>query len=215
MRARIYVCALAAMTASIPMLASPAGAGTTTDRSARPLTLAVIGDVPYGTEQEASFHELVDAGPAAAHRLMKTVADPTGRRVLGTVNNCAHGSTPWGTYLTCEENFNGYFRLDPGAYTTEQAALQSRYGVGGDRNNWTTHDDRWVVTPAEPNEPNRFGWVVEIDPMDPTSTPVKRTALGRTKHEGAFVHVTKGGRVRRRWTGPSGRRSTPTPGSST
>lgn len=135
------------------------------------------------------------SGPAAGHRLMMTGADPTGSRVLGTVNNCAHGFTPWGTYLTCEENFNGYFRLDPGAYNAEQTELNSRYGVGGDRNNWTTHDDRFVVTPANANEPNRFGWVVEIDPMDPNSTPVKRTALGRTKHEGAFVHITKGGRA--------------------
>ena len=134
-------------------------------------------------------------GPAAGHRLMKTTADPTGSRVLGTVNNCAHGYTPWGTYLTCEENFNGYFRLDSGAYSEEQVALNGRYGTGGDRNNWTTHDSRWVVSPTEPNEPNRFGWVVEIDPFDPGSTPVKRTALGRTKHEGAFVHVTKGGRA--------------------
>jgi secreted PhoX family phosphatase len=137
------------------------------------------------------------SGPAAGHRLMKTTADPTGQRVLGTVNNCAHGFTPWGTYLTCEENFNGYFRLDtaPGAFTAEQSALNSRYGVGGDRNNWTTHDDRFVVSPAEPNEPHRFGWVVEIDPYDPQSTPVKRTALGRTKHEGAFVQTAPGGRV--------------------
>ena len=134
-------------------------------------------------------------GPAAGHRLLRTTADGEGRNPLGTVNNCAHGYTPWGTYLTCEENFNGYFRLDPGAYDPEHAALNSRYGVGGDRNNWATQDPRFVVTPAEANEPNRFGWVVEIDPFDPASTPVKRTALGRVKHEGAFVHTTRGGRV--------------------
>ena len=135
------------------------------------------------------------SGPAAGHRLVRTSADPSGRKPIGTVNNCAHGYTPWGTYLTCEENFNGYFRLDPGAYDAEHMALNSRYGVGGDRNNWTTHDDRWVVSADDPNEPHRFGWVVEVDPFDPTSTPVKRTALGRTKHEGAFVHTSKGGRV--------------------
>jgi secreted PhoX family phosphatase len=135
------------------------------------------------------------SGPAASHRLLRTAADPLGRRPLGTVNNCSHGVTPWGTYLTCEENFNGYFRLDPGVYDAEHAALNSRYGVGEDRFRWATKDSRFVVTPEDPNEPNRFGWVVEIDPFDPRSTPVKRTALGRVKHEGAFVHVSKGGRV--------------------
>jgi hypothetical protein len=135
------------------------------------------------------------AGPAAGHRLLRTAADPAGRKPLGTFNNCAHGYTPWGTYLTCEENFNGYFRLEPGAYREEQTANQGRYGIGGDRNRWATHDRRFVVTPTEAHEPNRFGWVVEIDPFDPHSTPVKRTALGRLKHEGATTHVTKGGRV--------------------
>jgi uncharacterized protein len=135
------------------------------------------------------------SGPAAGHRLLRTEADPSGRRPLGTINNCANGVTPWDTYLTCEENFHGYFRLEPGSYDAEHAALNAAYGVGGDRNNWATKDPRFVVTPDDPNEPNRFGWVVEIDPFDPTSTPVKRTALGRTKHEGAFVHETKRGRV--------------------
>ena len=135
------------------------------------------------------------SGPAAKHRLVRTAADPDGTTPLGTINNCSHGVTPWNTYLTCEENFNGYFRLAAGSYSPEQAALNSRYGVGGDRNNWATNDDRFVITPEDPNESNRFGWVVEIDPFDPSSTPVKRTALGRTKHEGAFVHTTKGGRV--------------------
>jgi len=135
------------------------------------------------------------SGPAAGHRLVQTSADPGGRTPLGTVNNCAHGYTPWGTYLACEENFNGYFRLDPGPYDAEHTALNTRYGVGGDRYNWTTHDDRFVVAADDPNEPHRFGWVVEIDPFAPRSTPVKRTALGRMKHEGAFVHRSKGGRV--------------------
>jgi uncharacterized protein len=135
------------------------------------------------------------SGPAAGHRLLRTSADPSGRRPLGTFNNCAHGHTLWDTYLTCEENFQGYFRLEPGSYDAEHAALNSAYGVGGDRNNWATNDPRFVVTPTEPNEPHRFGWVVEIDPFDPHSTPVKRTALGRLKHEGAFVHETRRGRI--------------------
>jgi len=135
------------------------------------------------------------SGPAAGHRLVRTTADPRGAKPLGTINNCSHGVTPWNTYLTCEENFNGYFQVDAGAYTAEQAELTARYGVGGDRNNWATHDDRFVVTPGEPNEPNRFGWVVEIDPFAPHSKPVKRTALGRLKHESAYVHAARGGRV--------------------
>ncbi|MGY1773810.1 PhoX family protein [Blastococcus sp. SYSU D00813] len=134
------------------------------------------------------------SGPAAGHRLVRTAADGQGRTPLGTFNNCANGETPWGTYLTCEENFNGYFRVD-GTLTGENKANADRYGVGGDRNGWARHDDRFVVTDRDPNEPNRFGWVVEIDPFDPTSTPVKRTALGRLKHEDATVHVSRGGRV--------------------
>ena len=138
--------------------------------------------------------EMALTGPAAGHPLLRTAADPTGRTVLGTINNCGNGETLWGTYLTCEENFNGYFRVD-GAHTPENAALQQRYGVGGDRNGWAAHDPRFRVTPEDPNEPNRFGWIVEIDPFDPHSTPVKRTALGRLKHEDASVVVSKGGRV--------------------
>jgi uncharacterized protein len=134
------------------------------------------------------------SGPAAGNELVRTAADPQGSRPLGTINNCGNGETPWGTYLTCEENFNGYFRVDPGQ-TADNATLQARYGVGGDRNKWATQDPRFVATPTDANEPNRFGWVVEIDPFSPDSEPVKRTALGRLKHEDATVHVTKGGRV--------------------
>jgi secreted PhoX family phosphatase len=134
------------------------------------------------------------SGPAAGHRLVRTVADGNGTTPLGTLNNCGNGETPWGTYLTCEENFNGYFRVD-GSQNAENTRLIARYGVGGDRNRWATQDARFVVTAADPNEPNRFGWVVEIDPFDPRSAPVKRTALGRLKHEDATVHISKSGRV--------------------
>jgi secreted PhoX family phosphatase len=139
------------------------------------------------------------AGPATGHRLLRTSADPQGTSPVGTFNNCANGATPWGTYLTCEENFNGYFAVRAGTvgddYDAETKALNSRYGVGGDSYYWAERDSRFVITPKEPHEVNRFGWVVEIDPHDPTSTPVKRTALGRLKHEGAFVHLSKGQRV--------------------
>jgi uncharacterized protein len=128
------------------------------------------------------------SGPAAGHPLLKTSADPDGRLVLGTFANCAYGATPWGTYLTCEENFNGYF-----AHPGEIPAALKRYGISakGAGYRWHEHDARFDVA-ANPNEPNRFGWVVEIDPWNPASTPVKRTALGRTKHEGATCTESKG-----------------------
>jgi uncharacterized protein len=132
-------------------------------------------------------------GPAAGNDLLKTSADSTGTNVLGTVNNCANGFTPWGTYLTCEENFNGYFGWNGTRTTT---TLESRYGISqaGFGYLWHTVDPRFDVN-VNPNEPNRFGWIVEIDPFDPTSTPVKRTAMGRVKHENVEVVVAPNGRV--------------------
>jgi hypothetical protein len=130
------------------------------------------------------------SGPAAGSSWLRTSADPAGRQVLGTVNNCAGGKTPWGTYLTCEENFNGYFG-NGGA-----TAAQSRYGLRTDGFGYRWHEfDARFDALAEPNEPNRFGWVVEIDPFDPQSAPVKRTALGRIKHESATVTLARDGRV--------------------
>jgi secreted PhoX family phosphatase len=132
-------------------------------------------------------------GPAAGDPRLRTSADPTGRLVLGTLNNCAMGFTPWDTYLACEENFNGYFRM-PAA--PAPGSIEARYGLstGGAGYLLHTTDSRFRVG-EEPNEPNRFGWVVEIDPFNPNSQPVKRTALGRLKHEGAWVQETKAGRV--------------------
>lgn len=132
-------------------------------------------------------------GPAAGHDLLKTKADPTGTKVLGTLNNCSGGTTPWGTILTGEENFNQYFVAEA---TTENR----RYGISddaeGNRRKWWTADPRWDArTEDYKNEPHRFGWVVEIDPHDPTSTPVKHTALGRFKHEAANVRLTHDRRV--------------------
>ena len=131
------------------------------------------------------------AGPAAGHALVKTAADPSGRRVLGTLNNCASGITPWGTYLTCEENFMGYF--SGGDRLSEHEA---RWGMrkNGWGYRWHEHDERFDAV-KNPNEPNRFGWVVEIDPMNPSSTPIKRTAMGRAAHEGATTALTKDGRA--------------------
>jgi uncharacterized protein len=129
------------------------------------------------------------AGPAAGHAMMKTAADTAGTRALGTLNNCGSGITPWGTYLTCEENFIGYFS---GGDTL--SAHERRWGMrkAGWGYRWHEHDERFDAV-KHPNEPNRFGWIVEIDPMDPTAAPIKRTAMGRAAHEGATVAVTKDG----------------------
>ena len=126
-------------------------------------------------------------GPAAGHSMMKTAADPAGHSVLGTLNNCASGKTPWGTYLSGEENFAHYFAIGE----AKPDAHQQRWGLRKTAfYRWNEHDERFDAA-KHPNEFNRFGWVVEIDPMDPSSTPIKRTALGRAAHEGAWIAVTK------------------------
>ncbi|MEN0086955.1 MAG: PhoX family phosphatase [Pseudomonadota bacterium] len=133
------------------------------------------------------------AGPAAGHDLLKTPTDPTGTEVLGTMNNCGAGKTPWGTYLTCEENFNGYFGSTDEGF--ERPDAFKRYGIGDTgRYAYEKFDARFDVS-KNPNEPNRFGYIVEIDPSDPNSKPVKRTALGRFKHENAAVALAPDGRV--------------------
>ena len=135
-------------------------------------------------------------GPAAGDALLKTSADSSGRSVLGTINNCGNGFTPWGTYLTCEEKFNNNFgtTLEPQQDTRTPA--QKRYGItaGTSEYGWERQYDRFDYK-KEPNESNRFGWIVEIDPFDPTSIPKKRTALGRFKHESAAWTFTKDKRV--------------------
>jgi len=130
------------------------------------------------------------AGPAAGHTLMRTSADPQGLTVLGTLNNCASSKTPWGTYLSGEENFAFYFGAGDKPTKDQQRWGAPKSGFYA----WDKHDPRFDLQ-KNPNELHRFGWVVELDPMDPNSTPVKRTALGRAAHEGAWVGVTKDGRA--------------------
>jgi len=130
------------------------------------------------------------SGPCAGHPIMRTAADGQGNQVLGTLNNCASSMTPWGTYLSGEENWANYF-----AAGDKPSAHHKRWGLKAKSyTQWEKHDARFNAE-LHPNEPNRFGWIVEVDPMDPTSTPIKRTALGRAAHEGAWVAQTKDGRA--------------------
>ncbi|MGW9175231.1 PhoX family protein [Streptomyces decoyicus] len=134
-------------------------------------------------------------GPAAGSDLLKTSADPEGTRILGTLNNCGGGITPWGTVLSGEENFNQYFANGGSVTEPTAAARLKRYGItgGASQRKWERFDQRFDVA-REPNEVNRFGWVVEIDPFDPDATPRKLTALGRFKHEAAEPRLTADGR---------------------
>lgn len=140
-------------------------------------------------------------GPAAGHARMQTSADPSGTEVIGTLNNCAGGMTPWGTWLMAEENFHGYFWTDkldaegkPDLSDQPEAAQMKRYGAPGRWYAWGKYYDRFNID-KEPNELNRFGWVVEVDPRNPDAKPVKHTALGRFRHEGAEATLSSDGRL--------------------
>jgi hypothetical protein len=160
--------------------------------------------------------DMLLSGPAAGTAFMITAYSTNGTRTRGTVNNCAHGYTPWGTYLTCEENWAGYFRrttaTDNVRRTAKELTSFARYGVAGaGRELWATATaasstdttfSRWNAevrgnstdgSDDFRNAPNTFGWTVEIDPFQPDSPPKKRTALGRFAHEGAWLgRVTAG-----------------------
>ena len=135
-------------------------------------------------------------GPAAGNAALKTAGDPTGYFVAGTLNNCSAGITPWGTVITCEENFNQYFANNDKNPDAKAKAAHARYGLtaAASERKWERFYDRFDLA-KEPNEAFRFGWVVEIDPNDPGSMPRKRTALGRFKHEATSTVATADGRV--------------------
>ncbi len=151
-------------------------------------------------------------GPARGTNFAKTRFSPAGTQTRGTVNNCGNGYTPWGTYLAAEENWAGYFvrGADAAVRTQKDNSAQLRNGIrpsseGFAHNRWatavpadatSTMFSRWDMTavatnPADGtgdfrNAANTFGYVVEIDPYDAASTPIKRTALGRRANEGAW-----------------------------
>lgn len=152
----------------------------------------VVADSQYA-RRITPLHDVFNiSGPAAGHERLHTSADPQGRTVIGTLGNCSGGMTPWGTYLTAEENVHYYFSGD--ISRRPDVAKYRRYGVPSAARGWGYVEDRFNVE-REPNEPHRFGWIVEVDPYDPKSVPVKRTALGRFCHEGAECIVNKDGRV--------------------
>ncbi|MFG1883799.1 PhoX family protein [Micromonospora sp. NPDC049102] len=157
------------------------------------------GRRPYNRRVTALSTKFDLTGPAAGSAWLKTAADPRGRTVVGTLNNCSGGVTPWGTVLSGEENFNQYF-VGADAAPAELKAKLDRYGIStasrypsGSRK-WERADERFDLA-RHPNEAHRFGWVVEIDPFDPESRPRKHTAMGRFKHEGANVIVARDGHV--------------------
>lgn len=152
----------------------------------------VVENSRYGRRITAGTTPMRISGPAAGNDRMKTGADPSGTKVFGTVGNCAGGQTPWGTVLTAEENFQEYFLGNP--ENKPEARNYKRYRVGKAKHPWGAYHARFNID-KEPNEPNRFGWIVEIDPYDPDSTPVKRTSIGRCAHECATTVVNPDGTV--------------------
>jgi secreted PhoX family phosphatase len=156
-------------------------------------TWRVVDDSRYNRRISAST-TMRASGPAAGSRRLQTDADPSGTRIYGTFANCAGGITPWHTILTAEENIQLYFSGD--ARGGAEASARARYAITGRGYypDWGRYFDRFNLD-KEPKEPNRFGWIVEIDPYDPASIPVKRTALGRCAHECATTAVSHDGRV--------------------
>jgi hypothetical protein len=185
---------------------SPTGEQVATELAAHGLTVVaierhrtlgwryVIG--AWHNRRITATSSIMMSGPAAGHPLLRTSEDPGGYRVAGTLNNCGAGITPWGTVLTCEENFNQYFANNDQVTDATTRAAHKRYGLPAaeSERKWERFYGRFDLA-SEPNEAYRFGWVVEVDPEDPASLPRKRTALGRFKHEATSTVVAPDGRV--------------------
>ena len=191
----------AGMTPELIDIEMAAHGGTVVEIAKTGETWAVVRESAYNRRITPLNTAMTLDGPAAGHDRMKTAADPTGTQVIGTLNNCAGGMTPWGTYLMAEENFHGYFwtdRLDadgkPDLSAQPEARQMKRYGVPGRWYAWGKYHERFNID-IEPNEPNRFGWVVEVDPRDPSKAPVKHTALGRFRHEGCETAIASTGQL--------------------
>jgi len=151
-----------------------------------------VQDSVFNRRITASTTDMRLSGPASGHPRLQTSRDPSGTHVIGTFNNCAGGITPWGTYLMAEENIHGYFLGSLEGHPERQNF--ERMGIPSTFYPWGMFDKRFDIN-KEPNEANRFGWIVEVDPFDPTSTPIKRTAMGRFKHEGCKTALCPLGRV--------------------
>jgi secreted PhoX family phosphatase len=167
----------------------------------------------YTVNRDSRFNRRITAatvfeisGPGRGNAKMATAFSPKGEQTRGTLNNCGHGYTPWGTYLSGEENWAGYFhrREEETARTPSEVSSFKRYGISNTtsgRYNWSRAGaadnkdlySRWSVNVVAAsadkdfrNAANTFGYVVEIDPFDPKAKPKKRTALGRFAHEGCW-----------------------------
>lgn len=152
----------------------------------------VVDVSQYARRITALDTEMAVSGPAEGSNRLKTHEDPSRKPVLGTFNNCADGFTPWGTYLMAEENCHYYFMGDTSGNPEKDNC--ARYGVPANLYVWARYHKRFNLE-AEPNAANRYGWIVEVDPLDLRSTSVKRTAFGRFKHEGAESIINADGRL--------------------
>ena len=174
-------------------IAKAAHGGSVVEIERNQETWRVISGSSYARRITADT-EIEISGPAAGDARMQTSYDPAGRMVRGMIANCSGGRTPWGTVLTAEENYQGYFASPGAANLSEREQRNAKRSRISDQNGWGLADPRFDLV-HEPNEMNRFGWIVEIDPYDASKPPVKRTALGRFSHEAANTALAADGRV--------------------